>query len=407
VASILFAWELGQGFGHIARMLPFAENLFHQGHEITWAARQPETARTILERRQIIMPALNSKSVLNAPLLNTEQRASPRITYCFSQMLQNNGYISAQNIQNGISQWQNIFDEHAIDLVVVDHSPTAIIAAELSGMPVIHLADGFTSPFGTSPLGPFLPASYWHRLPEQSRQQCQQSDRHVLNYINALFNDARNEPYVSLEAIFKRVTREFILSFPEFDHAGARAAHYCGIDASVNKVPVGDQIENVLVYLKPFPALEPLLLALSKISFHFTVHVSNPGISQDLIDRVSAANVIFAEGKVDLGEVGQHYDLVVNHGNHTTSVQALLAGIPLVCVPTDPEKFLVAYRVVENRLGVSSKPNDVDSIISAIHYVSDHPEYRSNARNFQEKYAAHDFAHEVNNICCEIASLLN
>ena len=41
MARIHFAWELGNGLGHVARLKPLAVELARRGHEVSMSLREP------------------------------------------------------------------------------------------------------------------------------------------------------------------------------------------------------------------------------------------------------------------------------------------------------------------------------------------------------------------------------
>lgn len=47
MSRILFAWELGGGYGHLGPFRPIAEALLAQGHELTLAVRDVERAHAV------------------------------------------------------------------------------------------------------------------------------------------------------------------------------------------------------------------------------------------------------------------------------------------------------------------------------------------------------------------------
>lgn len=48
--TVLLAWELGGGMGHIQRLLPIAVELAAREHRVVFALRRPENAEAIRQR---------------------------------------------------------------------------------------------------------------------------------------------------------------------------------------------------------------------------------------------------------------------------------------------------------------------------------------------------------------------
>ncbi len=59
MATILFAWELGGGMGHLTNIAPLARHLAQQGHEVAVALRD-------LSRAAIVFPG-DDVQILQAP----------------------------------------------------------------------------------------------------------------------------------------------------------------------------------------------------------------------------------------------------------------------------------------------------------------------------------------------------
>lgn len=81
-------------------------------------------------------------------------------------------------------------------------------------------------------------------------------------------------------------------------------------------------------------------------------------------------------------EILQVAAAVVTHCGHGTTIKALAAGVPLVCLPMGRDQFDVAARVVHRGAGVrleaASSPG---AIAAALREVLADPTYRSAARH--------------------------
>ena len=92
-----------------------------------------------------------------------------------------------------------------------------------------------------------------------------------------------------------------------------------------------------------------------------------------------------------LSQVLPQADLVVCHGGHQTSALALLAGKPLLFLPTQLEQFLIMRRVVRQGAGLGVMPEvAAPDFGAALAELSANPAYRAQAQAFARRYAAHD-----------------
>ena len=82
--------------------------------------------------------------------------------------------------------------------------------------------------------------------------------------------------------------------------------------------------------------------------------------------------------------------LVACHGSHQMTAQTLLAGKPLLMLPTQLEQFLIMRRVVRFGAGLGVDPGVPDADYGkALEEVSA-PRYAARAGEFAARYAAHD-----------------
>jgi UDP:flavonoid glycosyltransferase YjiC (YdhE family) len=75
-----------------------------------------------------------------------------------------------------------------------------------------------------------------------------------------------------------------------------------------------------------------------------------------------------------------HASLVVSHCGHGTTMKALAAGVPLVCIPMGRDQFDTAARVVEAGAGVRLRTNaSATRMREAVMQVLGDDRYRANA----------------------------
>jgi UDP:flavonoid glycosyltransferase YjiC (YdhE family) len=84
-------------------------------------------------------------------------------------------------------------------------------------------------------------------------------------------------------------------------------------------------------------------------------------------------------------------DLVVCHGSHQMTAQALLAGKPVLLLPTQLEQFLIMRRVVRfgAGLGVAQGTQNPD-FAAAFAELSRNAVYVRKAVEFAARYQSHD-----------------
>jgi MGT family glycosyltransferase len=94
------------------------------------------------------------------------------------------------------------------------------------------------------------------------------------------------------------------------------------------------------------------------------------------------ANNIRIESYVSHGALFPHTDVVITTGGAGTVLTALVAGVPLIVIPTGWDLPEGAQRVAECGAGLRIDPKDCtpQSIRAAVRRILDDPSYRENAR---------------------------
>lgn len=83
--------------------------------------------------------------------------------------------------------------------------------------------------------------------------------------------------------------------------------------------------------------------------------------------------------------------LLVTHCGHGTTMKALAAGVPMVCMPMGRDQDDTAARVVHAGAGVRLKPGaPVKAIARAVRQVLDNPSFRASAQRLREAMAEED-----------------
>ncbi|WP_439891120.1 glycosyltransferase [Ralstonia sp. 25C] len=343
MGRILFAWELGANLGHLARDLPVAKELRKQGHDVLFAAKDLRVAE------QVLAPA--SFRFVQAPAAT----GIPQDSYApanYSEMLIGASCGNVFGMLARVKAWATLFDLHQTEVVVINHAPTALLAARALGLPVVLTCIGFELPPAVSPLPSIRP---WESIPIE---RLQQADSIVLHTFNSILDRFDRAPMSRVTDLFANLPT-VLTTFPELDHYGARSdALYVGpVSTLANAVecpwPAGST-RRIFAYLRPsVPGFEHMLAALRDTAA--TVLCVSPGMSADDIKRLSSPRLKILPHPVALNTTLQGVDLAVVYGTGTMA-DALLAGVPLLMVPQVVEQALAARRIEDLGAGIMWKP---------------------------------------------------
>jgi hypothetical protein len=346
VSRILFAWELGGGFGHLAPFLPIARVLLERGHQLTVAARD-------VERAHIVFGAL-PVNIVQAPLCVKTYNglAEPPLNY--AEILMRYGYLDAPLLAGLLSGWCGLLELTGADAVLADHAPTALLAARSRRVARLLLGTTFTVP---PPVHPTPNMRHWVPVPHE---RLANSDEAVLSVINGSLLGGM-PALMAVHQIFAGADR-LLVGLPELDHYGARdPRNYLGLlagtvnDGSAPVWPAGAG-PRVFAYLQnDYRHLEATLAALAGCGARCIVVL--PGASAAVRERYSGATVAFSANLLDINRVVAESDICVCHGNSGTVIGMLRGGRPMLLLPAQLEHFLLASRLQALGIAIVLQPD--------------------------------------------------
>lgn len=374
MARVLIAWELGEAFGHLARCLRLAQGLMARGHGVTLALKDVR-----LPAAQRLAPGI---TVLPAPLTpQAGAGSSPPVNY--ADVLCVSGFADARDVAARLNAWRGTFALARPDVLVADHAPTALLAAQLANIPHLAIGNGFAIPPSVSPWPSIRP---WEAVSDQMLTTAEARLDQILEAAQKALGHTRT---VRVRDLFGE--HDILDTFAELDHYGARpAGRYVG---PIVSVPQAMRVAwqscegcRVLAYLRPaVPGFESILQALARLDAE--VLCIAPGMRPEAAKRCATQRMRIALTPVDLPPLLQHADLAVGYGNSGFSTQALLAGVPLAMRPRHVEQALFAHRVEELGAGqLLGGRIDADSVTTSLQELLGNPTYRQAARAFRDRH---------------------
>jgi UDP:flavonoid glycosyltransferase YjiC (YdhE family) len=395
MSRILLAWELGGALGHISKLLIVARCLRQRGHDVLFAVKDVGTARLLLDDEDF--------GYVQSPLSLRQERVL-REPAGFADILAGAGFAEPDVLQGLVRAWHNLFHIYRPDVVLSQYAPSAQLAARLAGLPCPRLNIGFECPPDVAPFPCFRP---WLRL---TKDQLLKKEESVLNSINSVCVRHGAPSFPVLQAALKSDIT-LLATLPELDHYGVRrGGRYTGPlfitdDGEETQWPEGGAF-RIFVYLRGGPEAPSVLEALETSGASVVAFI--PGIDGKLPDRFSNGQLRIYTSKVKLTPLLPEMDLAVTHANHGTVSAALLAGVPLLSIPTTIEQWMLSVNIERLGAGIGIKRVKVgEEFSSTLERLLTNDSYKENAKKLAMKYAGYDQGRVVERIANTIERLPN
>jgi UDP:flavonoid glycosyltransferase YjiC (YdhE family) len=333
MARILMAWELGANFGHLSHQLPIARALRRDGHEVLFAVRDTSIAAELLSPEKF--PYVQAPRCLR-PL----RPAKPLMNY--SELLLCEGYGIPAVLLGQLAAWTELLRMFRTTVVVADHSPTAILAARVASVAAVAIGSGFGIPPEGDPTPSFRP---WMTV---SEKRLAHSDAAVVSSVNKAMRRLGGTRDLEKVSDAFEIDARLLMTFPELDHYGPRhgATQYVGpVYGGLNarRVEWSSSGKRVVAYLRnPVPGLRQLLRALAACDAE--VICAFPGITRAQAEKASVGNLRVIPHSIDLEHLLPQADLTVTTAGVATTSQSMLAGVPLLLVPSNADQQLLSMR---------------------------------------------------------------
>ena len=373
MSRILMTWELGGGYGHLAPLRTLAEPLKARGHELAIAARDTQTAATLLEGTGIAFH--------QAPANLHPARGLTLLS--FPQILLNTCFNQVEELEERVRAWRRLYGEFKPELLVCDHSPTALLAAQGLDFPRLPVGYGFLVPPDVTPLPSLRP---WL---DSDPVELARAETRALDMVNGVLAKLGVEPLESLTTLY-RTPYQPLFTLEELDNYASmrRNADYWGpLLAGSGKRPVwpAGEGKRIFVYLRPFPTLPAFLDCLQEMGQPTIIHV--PGLAPELRERYAGGKLKFSDELLDIRAVARECELAVLHGGHGILALMLLEGKPLLLLPLHLEMLINAQAAVKLGAALSAPQLKPEGMRLKLERLLREPDWRAAACRFAERYA--------------------
>jgi hypothetical protein len=328
--TVLIAWEIGAGLGHVGRLKIVCQLLMEMNLTVILASKQPV--------------AFNGIRCLPAPKQDKPHRDFG-FSFNYTDNLAKNGLWHADSMEIVIAQWLDLFEQVQPDLVICEHAPLALLAANLIDLPRAMIGTGFSVPPSVAPMPSLQP---WMNIPLQLLQQ---RETDFVVHLNSSLRKWIREPLKSACDLFQGA-HKWPCTSAELDHYEERSEAYLGpLVLAKPHVNAASQ-RHALLYLRSgHRQTIPILEALHGDGWSSSAFL--PDCSDDVLERAPLLSCTIHQHPLEMSWVAEHCSVAVTHGGFNTAAQALLSGIKLLVCPIEIEQALLGWRLQSRGLATS------------------------------------------------------
>lgn len=386
---IILSSEMGGGWGHLLPLRALAREFIQEGAKIIFLVREGEKAKGVFAELGV--------EVISIPEWTVNKTG---FSLNYSQCVWGNGYWDQKRFQAQFAWWVDQFRTLKPNFVLSDFSPTALLAAQATGVPRGAIGTGFTLP------PPVFPMPSLHPWLAINHEPLFAAEAQLVASIQKTIPGVR-----TAADLFSGASR-FLTVFPELDHFEDRPwERYWGpilekvIDHGFHW-PETDG-PRVFLYINSVNrCLAGLLDHLRRLEFPVVGHVA--GLADPERRALESRTLKLCPSLVDLERAAREADLAVTQGGLHTTATLLLAGIPLLLCPEQLEQTLLAYRLDRRGLCEWLSPwTDPGQVGKRFDRLLSAAELAGNVAAFAGKYAGYEPAATVRAVaqaCLEAAA---
>jgi UDP:flavonoid glycosyltransferase YjiC (YdhE family) len=346
--TVLFAWELGGGLGHVMTLRRLASRLRHLGIGAVFAIKDSRAAGPL---------QAGGIEVIQAPLWPSASMSAAEVARTSSatmgDILCTAGLANPDKLDSLLDAWSAEFARIKPDIVVADLAPAASLAAR-GRVPLIVIGNGFTLPPSTMTRFPALHDLSPPVWPEEQ----------VLETINAILRKRGQVVLDHLPQIFSG-DEQLVLSFPMFDpYRAQRETTVAGPIFDQPPRDFGSAKDSIYVYLsRGYPIPADLPAALMPHARRLRIHA--PMLAAGHRTGLADAGARIETDPLPLAEVLPSSRLVIHFGGSGVACEALACGVPQMILSNHIEQDFNGSVLERAGLGLHVKAYDPSAAIDA------------------------------------------
>jgi len=375
MSNILFAWELGAGFGHLLPYREVLRRLCGLGHKVYFAAADVERARDVYKDLHVtVLQAVRTTHVETEITVECKN---------FGELLQHHGFGDRQALEKSLAEWRAIFAQIKPDVVVADHAPLALLALRSWPAARIHVGTGFTCP---PDIQPFPVLRYWEKA---NQAELLALENRLLSTVNDVLRASGQSPLQRLGQLFAEVDAEVLSTLPELDHYRQRkGGRYWGtftLYSGVEPVWPDKPGKKIFAYLKNVEKLPEFMRVLHESGMPTLLILDS--VPPERIAGFSSETVRIEKNLLNLSQVSRSADIVVLNGGHNTLVHFACAGKPMLLFPILLEQFTACKALEDMGMALIADRDNPAEFTPKLAQVLNSETMVMKARQFAERYA--------------------
>ena len=367
MATLLLAWELGEGLGHDQRLLRIGRALAAEGHRpIFVLGNVTESWRQFQQE---------SFPVLQAPYWNWWPGRNTFMAGSYADVLAVRGWEKVETLLPLVEAWQRLIDYIQPSLIVIDHAPTLCLAAYRT-LPVVQVGGWFSLPPASAPTFPPL-------VPDRPPVIAQENLLAVVQEVQQV----RKRPVPRTLTDIFAATNRFPISFAELDpyQPFRQEAVWHPFDILPPLVQEKAGLPGFFAYLRADNSnVEQWLIDAARTGLKGTAYLR--GATAGLKERLRSQGLTVTDEPVPLAEALKECTIILHHGGSTTANMAFAAGRPQLVFPQHLEQALTAKLLEKLGVGVFVPPGMApDTVGRAVRDLASNKRWSEAASNWASR----------------------
>ena len=385
----MFAWELGSGMGHIGNALNVLAGLRERGHEVV------AVVRSLAAGTKYLGP------------LGIEVRQAPRVTSkkfaavaTYPGVLAQVGWTNLAVVLNMTRQWSKFVDEIRPDQLIVEHAPSALLAARGRHLSIVNLGTGWSVPLAATP----MPSVVWWLAPDPDLQaKADATEAQVLRAMNGAAALVGVPPLEAVIDLFS-TSEPMLVTWPEFDHYGVRPdvtyygpqmmlesgfrASWSGSNCSGSNWSGSEK--RVVGYLRAESKTGLALIRALALRDDIESVIYLAGADPHLRAELNTPRMTLVDQPLDLASLLPEADVLVTHASFGTVTAGVLHGVRQIGVPRHLEQAVVMSRIEALQIGRNARALTSEQVGEALDDVLSNPQLEASAKALAAKYRGYD-----------------